>query len=76
MEQIQKIAEMLTTRLNIKELDMNATLASLKLDSLDVVELLLDLEVEFGIVFETEETKSLKTVNDLQQMIIAKLNNK
>jgi acyl carrier protein len=46
-------------------------LADLGLDSLDMAELIMDLEDEFSVTLETDE--SIKTVADLMAQIQAKL---
>ncbi|MFA5283432.1 MAG: acyl carrier protein [Bacilli bacterium] len=70
---MQKIKELFAQKLGVKEVDSAKTLKDLGLDSLDVVELLLDLEDEFGIQFDTQEMSSYKTVQDLYNAIEAKL---
>ena len=57
----------------------NATLAketSLKelgLDSLDLVEVMMEIEEEFSIQFEDEEMISLKTIGDVFALIESKI---
>ena len=41
----------------------------LGLDSLDIVEILMSVEEEWGIVFDDDETTSLKTVGDVIALI-------
>lgn len=55
--------------LNVEELNPNASLEDLGLDSLDVVEYLLSLESRFNIEFTSEEMQSLKTLGDLINLI-------
>jgi acyl carrier protein len=43
------------------------------LDSLDVVDMCLDVEDKFGVHFETEELVAFKTVKDLFEAIEKKL---
>lgn len=52
-----------------KEVTLESNLKDLGLDSLDVVELLMDLEEEFDVEFENEEMVSLKTVKDVVETI-------
>lgn len=71
-----KIAEIKTlfmNRLNLKELDESNSLLELGLDSLDVVDMCLDLEERYGIHFETTDLEQLKTVKDLFDNIEKKL---
>ncbi len=70
---MQKIKELFAQKLGVKEVDASKSLKDLGLDSLDVVELLLDLEDEFGIQFDTQEMSSYKTVQDLYDAIEGKL---
>ena len=72
-EAIKKVQSVLTKKLKINTIDPEKELSALGLDSLDVVELLLELEGEFGIEFTSEELKGLKKVNDLYSAIRAKI---
>ena len=55
--------------MGVETLDESATLASLGLDSLDVVEYIIDIEDNFGLTFKPEETQELKTMGDLLKLI-------
>ena len=65
---------MFKERLNLKQLDETKSLKDLGLDSLDVVEMCLELEEKFDIQFETEELSNFKTIGDLFASIEKKLN--
>lgn len=41
----------------------------LKADSLDVVELMMDLEENFGVTIEDEDAMKLSTIGDIMQYI-------
>ena len=73
MATITEIENLIKEKLNITEINKAATLADYGLDSLDVVEFILDLEDRFGITFAAEETKDLKTVGDLLTLIEKKI---
>ena len=73
MEKIEEIKSLFEERLGISHVDMNKGLRELGLDSLDVVELCMELEDRYGIQFETEEFSSFKTVKDLFDAIEKKL---
>jgi acyl carrier protein len=73
---MEKIQKMLAERLNVESIDPKKELTALGLDSLDVVEMLLDLEEEFGVQFQSEEMKNYRTVEDLYNAINEKLENK
>lgn len=70
---IEDIKKLFMSRLNLKELDENAKLTDLGLDSLDVVDMCLDLEERYQIHFETEDLVNFKTVKDLFDSIESKL---
>ncbi|MBQ9266336.1 MAG: acyl carrier protein [Bacilli bacterium] len=69
----EQVINSIKERLGIKEIDRDATIATYGLDSLDVMEYLMDLETEYGISFDSEETKSLKTIGDLIDLIQQKV---
>ncbi|MDR0862483.1 MAG: acyl carrier protein [Oscillospiraceae bacterium] len=66
---LEKIQNVLRTHLDNETLEITAatTFEELDLDSLDLVELVMSLEDEFGIGIEVEET--LVTVGDLVRLI-------
>ena len=65
MNKKEELENLIKERLGVDEIDRDATIATAGLDSLDVVELLLDLEDRFGVTFTSEETKDLKTFGEL-----------
>ena len=71
---MEQFREMFAERLGVKNVDESKSLRDLGLDSLDVVEMCLDLEDRFGVSFETEELASFKTVSDLFKAVESKLN--
>lgn len=48
-----------------KEVSLQSNLKELGLDSLDVVDMLMDLEEKFGVEFENEEMMSFEVVQDI-----------
>lgn len=70
---IIKIESALKQKLKLDIIDPEKELRELGLDSLDVVELLLSFEDEFGVEFTSDELKNLKKVNDLYNAIRAKI---
>lgn len=70
---MEQFREMFAERLGVKNVDESKSLRDLGLDSLDVVEMCLELEDRFGVSFETEELSSFKTVADLFRSVQAKL---
>jgi acyl carrier protein len=72
----EKVIKIVAEKLNIEE--KNITLASrfqedLGADSLDIVELLMEIEEEFGVNISDEESERLKTVGDAMKFISTKL---
>jgi acyl carrier protein len=71
-----KLIKIVAEKLNIEE--GNITTASrfqedLGADSLDIVELLMEIEEVFGVNISDEESERLKTVGDAVKYIVAKL---
>jgi len=71
-----EIKKMFAERIGVDKVDESKSLKDIGLDSLDVVEMCLDLEDKFGIQFETEELSAFKTVGDLFASIEKKLDAK
>lgn len=69
MDYFDKIKEALSDKLNGKELTLDSSFRDLGIDSLDLVDLVFALEEEIGTEFEDEELLSIKTVNDLLNLI-------
>ena len=59
--------------LDIDEITPNSTFESLGIDSLDIVEMIMDLENELGIELEMED-QQIATFGELAQFIESKLN--
>lgn len=55
------------------KITMESNLKDLGLDSLDLVEIVLDAEERLGITFENEELLSFKTVGDVVKCARGKL---
>lgn len=70
----EKITALLAERLECEaaEIKMETEFSTLGIDSLDVMELLMNLEEEFGTEIEMGENK-VNTVADLVKLIEAKL---
>ncbi|MCI5797486.1 MAG: acyl carrier protein [Firmicutes bacterium] len=70
----EKVVEMLASQLNISKdkVQLNAKLIEdLGADSLDMVEMLMLVEEEFGISIPDEDAMNLKTVDDIIKYIEA-----
>lgn len=67
-----KVKEILANQLGIDQSKINKDskiVADLGADSLDVVELLMALEDEFGVSVDEEKAESLVTVSDIVKLI-------
>lgn len=69
MNYFDKIKEALSSKLKGKELTLDSNLRDLGIDSLDVVDLIMDLEEELGIEFSDEELMSIHTMKDVCDLI-------
>ena len=59
--------------LEVDEITPNSTFESLGIDSLDIVEMIMDLETELGVELELEEQK-ITTFGEMADFIESKLN--
>ena len=59
--------------LEVDEITPNSTFESLGIDSLDIVEMIMDLETELGVELEMED-QQISTFGELAQFIESKLN--
>ena len=57
----------------VEEMDRDTTLESLHLDSLDMVEMIMDMEEELGVDFEMEGEMKLETIGELADFIDDKM---
>ena len=71
----EKLASYAVKQLEIdpSEITPDSTFESLGIDSLDIVEMIMDLETELGIELEMEDQK-ITTFGELAEFIEAKLN--
>ena len=72
-KRIDEIKALFADRLGMSRVDESKGLRDLGLDSLDVVELCLDLEETYNIQFETSELASFQTIGDLFASIEKKI---
>lgn len=71
---LKKIEQVFKEMLNITSVEPNMELKSLGLDSLDLVEVMMRLEEEFGIEFTNDEMLGFETIADVTADITKKLN--
>ncbi|MDD6902843.1 MAG: acyl carrier protein [Candidatus Borkfalkiaceae bacterium] len=71
-ETFNKVADLLSEQLGISKSEIaldSDVIKDLGADSLDVVQLLMSLEEDFGITVSEEEASNLKTVEDIIKLI-------
>ena len=59
--------------LDVEEITPNSTFESLGIDSLDIVEMIMDLESELGVELEMEDQK-ITNFQELAEFVESKLN--
>lgn len=69
----ERLIKIVQQNVDVKNITRESSLSSLGLDSIDVANVLFEIENEFNIRFEDEEMMSLKTVNDVIVSIEKKL---
>jgi acyl carrier protein len=73
---LSKIKEIIATQFNVEEDEISKETSfkdTLNADSLDLVELIMALEDEFGLEVEDDEVDMIKTVGDAVEYITNKL---
>jgi acyl carrier protein len=65
MNYLQEFTKLLQKRVGNKVIDENSNLRSLGIDSLDLVEIVLEVEDMYDVSFESDELNSFKTVKDV-----------
>lgn len=75
MSMYEKLVNYATKQLELDEHEItpDSTFESLGIDSLDVVEMIMDLETELGVELEMEDQK-ITTFQELADFIDSKLN--
>ena len=69
MKTIETVKEVLSKRIDINLLKDETQLSELGLDSLDLVELTLELEDIYNVSFTSTEIADLKTLRDVTTLI-------
>ena len=72
METFEMLKELLSSKTN-ETIVAEATMEDLRIDSLDLVEVLLTVEEQKNIVFDDEELLKLKTVQDVVDLVNSKI---
>lgn len=73
---VEEIRKSIAEKIGEATVEDSKELKDLGLDSLDVVEMCLDLEDKYEIQFATEELAEFKTVGDLLKKIDEKISSK
>ena len=73
MDVINTVKEILAKRVDVSKLKAEDSLPSLGLDSLDLVEVMLEIEYALHIEFTSEEITNLTTIQSVIDLINAKL---
>lgn len=69
MKYSDNFLETLKAKARGKEVTPESALKDLGIDSLDLVELVLDAETEYGVTFSNDELTSFKTVKDVMEAL-------
>lgn len=69
MKYSDNFLETLKAKANGKDVTPESALKDLGIDSLDLVELVLDAELEYGVTFSNDELTSFKTVKDVMEAL-------
>lgn len=72
---LEKIKAMLEEKLDVNPADVKLETSfkdDLGADSLDLFEIIMDLEAEYDVEFPAEELESIETVNDIIQYLESK----
>lgn len=73
MDVKETVSKIISSKVDITNVKESDSLSSLGLDSLDLVEIMLQIEETFNVEFSSDEIASLKTIEDVLKIINAKL---
>lgn len=73
MDVIEKVKQVLAKRVDVTKLHENNLLTDIGLDSLDLVEVMLEIEDELNIKFTSDEIANLATLKDVVELINKKI---
>lgn len=68
----EEVAKLIAEHLDIDVSDIKPEsdfVTDLEADSLDIVEMMIEMEREYGLEFEESEMQSVKTVNDVVKFL-------
>ena len=69
----QRVRKVMANHTDVSKLTVNDELKALGLDSLDLVEVSMEIEEEFGIQFEMEDIAQFNTLGDVLRIIESKI---
>lgn len=72
MAVVDTVKNILAKRVDVSNLKEDDDLSALGLDSLDLVEVMIDIEEELGVEFTSDEISSLNTLKDVLSLIETK----
>ncbi len=67
------LSSILSKRVDISGITDNSVLSDLGLDSLDLVEVMMEIESELNVEFSNEEILAIKTIKDVKTLINSKI---
>ena len=73
MDVKRTVTDLLSKRVDVSKLNEDDKLTALGLDSLDLVELMLEIEEALGIEFESSEIGEVATLGDVLKLIETKM---
>jgi len=76
MDTEKVLREILEKRTNLKDVDINQPLSSLGIDSLDLVEVMLEIEERLDITFSSDEIGEVSTLKEIKELIDKKIETK
>lgn len=72
MAVVDTVKSILSKRIDISSLKEDDNLSTLGLDSLDLVEVMIEIEEELGVEFTSDEISNLTTLKDVLNLIETK----
>lgn len=72
MDRVEVIRKIMAKRVDVTNLKEDDELSALGLDSLDLVEVVMEIEEELNVKFEMEEIANFKTLKDVIDCVNSK----
>ena len=71
---IEKIIEIVAERtaIPLSAISKETNLLELDIDSLDIINIVMDVEYSFNVKFEDDEIVELRTPNDIEKTVLSK----